>query len=125
MLIGLYCNKIYDRSKLGGPNTQKWMGKKTWRVNKLVDQILNWVSQCQTSPLVAPPLLSGKNFWDYIKQTKTTVYTVHDPILSRCCCVGLVRESCDLCFAYSLINVYIIKVNLFMNNWSRRMIPIG
>ena len=33
--INLYCDKIYDRSKLDGPNTKKWINQKTWRANKL------------------------------------------------------------------------------------------
>ena len=34
-LILIYCNKIYDCSKLDGSNTKKWVGQITWWVNKL------------------------------------------------------------------------------------------
>ena len=33
-LLLIYCNKIYNRSKLGGPK-KKFVGQKTWRANKL------------------------------------------------------------------------------------------
>ena len=34
-LLLIYYNNIYNRSKLCGPNTKKWVGQKNWRANEL------------------------------------------------------------------------------------------
>ena len=42
-LFLIYCNKICDHSKLGGPNTKKWVGQKLVRPINWVGQTLNLI----------------------------------------------------------------------------------